>query len=160
MLFLYLSYCYCKTEYNFLEGELPSGLQLFLDPLDIVEIKMRSRSGVLISDWGSSENVYLYVDGKNRKKQKLKYGPFDKNSGLSKICFSNYNFLIRVMNDGPDLANITFRFNSFFSDDMNINSPLEFNNDTKTFIVILIVMPILLTVLALFPLFCGCKDWN
>ena len=149
---------YCITEYNFLNGKTPGGLQLFLDPLDVVEIKIKKSYQVTINDWGYSDDVYLYVNGKNSKNQKLNYGPFDKNSGLSKIFFENSNYLVQLMNDGPNQAYISFGFSSIDPDEMDENSPLAYDNDKKTFIFIIIVMSVILTFFALLPMFCGCKE--
>lgn len=163
MFFLLFYFTYGSTVYDFQNSTKSNVMTLFLNPLDIVEIKLEGNTGTFVGYWKNSDDLYLFVDAD------ATYGPFDGDSGLAGIVFRSMNYAIRLVNDGIKEAQFSLAFSSshyypnihdihdfpIFEIVQNgdpieeLSSPFIYYMDKKGYKYIIIIMGIILGLLSL-----------
>lgn len=177
LIFYFFSFSISITFYDF-SRTIPYSMTFFLNPLDVIEIKVRRGYGTFLSYWKEADDLFLYVDAINVKNNEVSYGPFVGNSGLAGIYFKKNEYIVRLVNDGPSDIEFSMIFSYNYpyapykeypiSDVIfpsgqeigQLSSPFIYYIDHSGSKISLIIMGVIVCILAFVPLFTGCKYEN
>lgn len=72
---------------------------IYMNPLDLVDIKVGTNYGIIVSDLKECKGLYMNVETLKSNKT---YGPFDYKSRLMLIAIMNEPYKLRLVNEGTN----------------------------------------------------------
>lgn len=114
-LFIHSSFCLKKQVFDFITRQYPSSIHLYVNPMEMVELKIKKGVGSFFAEMYSNNYISIEVESKNADGSIRTRGPYDSNSLLVGLVFKTSNYKIVLYNDGPYVEHIFIIFGENFS---------------------------------------------
>lgn len=99
MIFFLIYFSICKQIYDFTRKE-NKNLLLYIDPHNIIEIKLKRNNGVFFSSWNHMENLTIEAYTEFPIDTNDPYETFNSDSSLIGVFFTDKDYSLRILNEG------------------------------------------------------------
>lgn len=115
ILFIYSSLCIKKHIFDFVTRQYPKLIQLYIHPMELVELKIRKGIGSFFKEMYENKFISIEIESQNTDGSIRTRGPYDQDSLIIGIVFISKNYKIILYNDGPYVEYISIAFAENFS---------------------------------------------
>lgn len=109
MIFLFIQASLSRYTLDFTSENMGTGkfFKFFIEPFDVVEVKLNSTFWTLFSSWEYAEKLYLTVTTEKSNQTLMEFGPYKSNLKITAIHFREYNYTVKLTSDSADEQTIS-----------------------------------------------------